>query len=173
MLLLAKFVVALVAVLHLWFLVLEMFLWKKPVGRRVFRTSPEFANASATLAANQGLYNGFLVAGLLWGLALGDEGAAVMLFFLACVTVADSQCQIRDDVIVRLERGPAPWPSPTARSFHCFRVARAHPVGTRLTVHASSEEKVAGTFDGIEPDGALRLRRDGDVELIRAGDVEL
>ena len=88
MLLLAKLVVALVAVLHLWFLVLEMFLWKKPVGRRVFRTSPEFANASATLAANQGLYNGFLAAGLLWGLALGDEGAAVMLFFLACVTVA-------------------------------------------------------------------------------------
>lgn len=88
MLTLAKVVVAVVALLHLWFLVLEMFLWTKPLGRRVFRTTPEFAAASATLAANQGLYNGFLAAGLLWGLALGDGGRAVMLFFLACVTVA-------------------------------------------------------------------------------------
>ena len=65
------------------------------------------------------------------------------------------------------------WRSSDPESFARAWLARAHPVGTRLTVHASTEEKVAGTFDGIEPDGALRLRRDGDVELIRAGDVEL
>ena len=88
MLTLAKIVVAVVALLHLWFLVLEMFLWTKPLGRRVFRTTPEFAAASATLAANQGLYNGFLAAGLLWGLTLGDGGRAVLFFFLACVVLA-------------------------------------------------------------------------------------
>ena len=65
------------------------------------------------------------------------------------------------------------WRSSDPESFARAWLARAHPVGTRLTVHASTEEKVAGTFDGIEPDGALRLHRDGDVELIRAGDVEL
>ena len=86
----AKVVVALVALLHLYFLVLEMFLWTKPAGRRVFRTTPEFAAASRTLAANQGLYNGFLAAGLLWGIARsgGGDGSAIVLFFLACVVVA-------------------------------------------------------------------------------------
>ena len=88
MLTLAKIVVAVVALLHLWFLVLEMFLWTKPLGRRVFRTTPEFAAASSALAANQGLYNGFLAAGLLWGLALGDGGRPVVLFFLVCVAIA-------------------------------------------------------------------------------------
>ena len=79
---------ALVALLHLYFLVLEMFLWTKPAGRRVFRTTPEFAEASKVLAANQGLYNGFLAAGLLWSITLGDDGFAVRMFFLACVVVA-------------------------------------------------------------------------------------
>jgi putative membrane protein len=65
-----------------------MFLWDKPFGRRVFKTTAEFAAASKTLAANQGLYNGFLVAGLVWGLALGDAGGQVKAFFLACVVVA-------------------------------------------------------------------------------------
>ena len=65
------------------------------------------------------------------------------------------------------------WRSSDPDSFARAWLARAHPVGTRLTVHASTEEKVAGTFDGIESDGALRLRRDGGVELVRAGDVEL
>jgi BirA family biotin operon repressor/biotin-[acetyl-CoA-carboxylase] ligase len=65
------------------------------------------------------------------------------------------------------------WRSSDPESFARAWLARAHPVGTRLTVHASTEEKVAGTFDGIEPDGALRLRREGGVELVRAGDVEL
>jgi putative membrane protein len=88
MIVLAKAVVALVALLHLYFLVLEMFLWTRPAGRRAFGTTPEFAQASATLAANQGLYNGFLAAGLLWGLALGRSGRAIVLFFLTCIVVA-------------------------------------------------------------------------------------
>ena len=86
--LVARVLVALVAALHLWFLVLEMFLWTKPLGRRVFGTTPEVAQSSAVLAANQGLYNGFLAAGLVWGLLLGTAGFAVLVFFLACVVVA-------------------------------------------------------------------------------------
>lgn len=84
----ANIAVGLVALLHAGFLVLEMFFWEKPLGRRVFRTTPEFAAAARTLAANQGLYNGFLAAGLAWGLWLGDEGLQIKLFFLACVIVA-------------------------------------------------------------------------------------
>lgn len=83
---LANVLIGLVAALHLYFLVLEMFLWDKPVGRRTFGLTPEFATASKTLAANQGLYNGFLAAGLVWGLLGG--GFAVKVFFLACVIVA-------------------------------------------------------------------------------------
>ena len=82
----ANALVALVAALHLYFLVLEMFFWTKPMGRKVFRLTPEFAEASRALAANQGLYNGFLAAGLAWGLAIGD--APIQLFFLGCVVVA-------------------------------------------------------------------------------------
>jgi putative membrane protein len=84
----ANIAIALVALLHLNFLVLEMFLWDKPFGRRTFKLTPEFAAASKGLAANQGLYNGFLAAGLLWGLALGAAGIDVKVFFLACVIVA-------------------------------------------------------------------------------------
>jgi putative membrane protein len=80
--------VAVVALLHLYFLVLEMFLWKKPAGRRIFGLTKEFAEASASLAANQGLYNGFLAAGLIWGLTAGPEGFSLKVFFLACVIVA-------------------------------------------------------------------------------------
>ena len=80
--------VALVALLHLYFLVLEMFFWEKPLGLRVFALTPEFAKASRALAANQGLYNGFLVAGLVWGLSLGAAGTSVKVFFLGCVVVA-------------------------------------------------------------------------------------
>jgi putative membrane protein len=81
--------VALIALEHVWFLVLEMFLWTKPLGLRTFRQSEEQARASAPLAANQGLYNGFLAAGLVWGL-LAPPGfaAAIKIFFLACVVVA-------------------------------------------------------------------------------------
>jgi len=84
----ANVVIALVALLHAYFLVLEMFLWDKPYGMRTFKLTPEFAAASKGLAANQGLYNGFLVAGLVWGLYLGDAGIHVKVFFLACVIVA-------------------------------------------------------------------------------------
>lgn len=77
-----------VALLHLYFLVLEMFFWDKPPGRRAFGLTPEFAAASKSLAANQGLYNGFLVAGLAWGLWLGAGGTSIKVFFLGCVVVA-------------------------------------------------------------------------------------
>lgn len=86
---LATVLVALVALLHLYFLVLEMFLWTRPLGLKTFRNTPEFAEASKVLAANQGLYNGFLSAGLLWGLSLGlGAGRPVISFFLGCVIVA-------------------------------------------------------------------------------------
>ena len=84
--LLPKVAVALVAVEHVYILVLEMFLWTTPKGLATFNLTPEFAQASASLAANQGLYNGFLAAGLFWGLATGDR--TFKLFFLACVVVA-------------------------------------------------------------------------------------
>ncbi len=79
---------ALVAVLHLYFLVLEMFLWTKPYGRRVFALTAEKAELTKSLAANQGLYNGFLAAGLVWGLMAGADGHAIKVFFLSCVIVA-------------------------------------------------------------------------------------
>lgn len=85
-----KVVVVVVAIEHLWFLFLEMFLWTKPMGRKVFRNTPEFALQTAALAANQGLYNGFLVAGLLWARYHPDPtvGGQIAVFFLACVLVA-------------------------------------------------------------------------------------
>ena len=85
---LANVLIALVALLHVCFLVIEMFLWDKPFGQRTFGLTPEFSAASKTLAANQGLYNGFLAAGLVWGLSMGNAGTAVEVFFLACVVVA-------------------------------------------------------------------------------------
>ncbi|HXD06629.1 MAG TPA: DUF1304 domain-containing protein [Burkholderiaceae bacterium] len=84
----ADIVVALVALIHVYILVLEMFLWDKPAGLRAFGQTPQAAAASKVLAANQGLYNGFLAAGLLWGLSLGTSGTSVKLFFLGCVLVA-------------------------------------------------------------------------------------
>jgi putative membrane protein len=81
-------VVGLVGLLHVYILVLEMFLWTTPRGQRAFGTTPEFAQATRVLAANQGLYNGFLAAGLFWGLSLGAAGAGVVVFFLLCVLVA-------------------------------------------------------------------------------------
>jgi putative membrane protein len=80
---------AVVAAMHLYFLVLEMFLWDKPAGRKAFGLKQEFATATKALAANQGLYNGFLVAGLVWGLLLGPQaGLHILFFFLGCVVVA-------------------------------------------------------------------------------------
>jgi putative membrane protein len=84
----AAIVIALVALLHGYFLVLEMFLWTRPIGLKTFGQTREAAEASRVLAANQGLYNGFLAAGLLWGLSLGQEGFGVKIFFLVCVMIA-------------------------------------------------------------------------------------
>jgi len=83
---LADLATALVALLHLAFLVLEMFLWTKPLGLKVFRNTREKAEISKVLAANQGLYNGFLAAGLAWGLI--DGSLPFKVFFLVCVIVA-------------------------------------------------------------------------------------
>ncbi|MCC2637351.1 MAG: transrane protein [Moraxellaceae bacterium] len=88
MIILSDIAIALVALLHVGFLVLEMFLWTKPYGRRVFGLKADFAEQSRALAANQGLYNGFLAAGLLWGLLLGADGFPEKVFFLSCVIVA-------------------------------------------------------------------------------------
>ena len=84
----ANVFVALMALLHVYILVLEMFLWTTPRGRQAFGVTQEFAEQSKVLAANQGLYNGFLAAGLVWGLTLGPAGYSVKLFFLACIFVA-------------------------------------------------------------------------------------
>src|SRR5438309_4799398 len=82
----ATIAIAFVAFEHFGFLVLEMFLWTKPFGRRTFGLTPELAEASKGLAMNQGLYNGFLAAGLLWGVWSGVQ--SIQLFFLGCVIVA-------------------------------------------------------------------------------------
>jgi putative membrane protein len=93
MALIANLLILLVAVLHLYFLVLEMFLWDKPKGMKVFGLTPQKAADTKVLAANQGLYNGFLAAGLFWGLfqsviEQGDAGLDFKVFFLLCVVVA-------------------------------------------------------------------------------------
>jgi len=90
LILIANVLVALVAALHVFFLILEMFLWDKPQGLKVFRNTPEKAEITKVLAANQGLYNGFLAAGLFWGLVHGNPAFAFQIkaFFLLCVIVA-------------------------------------------------------------------------------------
>jgi putative membrane protein len=82
----ANILITLIALLHLYFLILEMFFWDKPLGLRTFNQTPEKAKASKVLAANQGLYNGFLAAGLLWGLYLDAEN--IQVFFLCCILIA-------------------------------------------------------------------------------------
>ncbi len=86
MMMLAQILAAVVALLHVYFLVLEMFLWTRPLGLKVFRNTPEKAEITRVLAANQGLYNGFLAAGLVWGVVAAR--ADVLAFFLGCVVVA-------------------------------------------------------------------------------------
>lgn len=80
--------VGLIAALHFYILVLESFLWTTPRGMKAFGTTPETAQITASLAKNQGLYNGFLAAGLVWGATLGAAGSSIQLFFLGCVAVA-------------------------------------------------------------------------------------
>ena len=86
----ASILVALVAALHVYFLALEMFFWTRPLGLKTFRNTPEKAADSAVLAANQGLYNGFLAVGLVWGLLQPNPAFAfqIKVFFLLCVVVA-------------------------------------------------------------------------------------
>ncbi|MFJ5368767.1 DUF1304 domain-containing protein [Bosea sp. CER48] len=84
----ASVLVGLVALIHIYIVVLEMWLWDTPRGRKAFGLTPEFAKQTKVLAANQGLYNGFLAAGLIWGLWLGSGGLAIKAFFLGCVVVA-------------------------------------------------------------------------------------
>lgn len=94
MLVIASIATALIALLHIYILVLEMALWDKPKGMKVFGLKKEFAQATKVMAANQGLYNGFLAAGLIWGLILTTfeqavaQGQAIQIFFLSCVVVA-------------------------------------------------------------------------------------
>lgn len=83
-----QILIALVALLHGLFLVLEMFFWTQPLGRKIFGLKEDFANKSASLAANQGLYNGFLAAGLIWGLLDKTNGSNNLIFFLSCVIIA-------------------------------------------------------------------------------------
>ena len=83
---LANVLIGIVALLHLGFLVLEMFFWDHPFGRKRFGMTPEYSKASAVLAANQGLYNGFLAAGLIWGLSIAST--PIKIFFLICVVIA-------------------------------------------------------------------------------------
>lgn len=78
----------LVALLHIYILVLEMFMWETDRARKAFGTTPDFARQTKVLAANQGLYNGFLAAGLIWGVTLGEAGDPIKLFFLGCVAIA-------------------------------------------------------------------------------------
>ena len=85
---LADILTGVVALIHAYIVVLEMLLWETERGRKAFGTTPEFAKASKVLAANQGLYNGFLVAGLVWGIWLGEAGDPIKIFFLLCVAVA-------------------------------------------------------------------------------------
>jgi putative membrane protein len=84
----ATVVIAIIALLHVYILVLEMFLWDKPQGMKAFGLNQQMATATKVLAANQGLYNGFLAAGLFWGLYLGAAGFQIKVFFLICVLVA-------------------------------------------------------------------------------------
>ena len=88
MVLFTNIVVVVVAFLHFLFLVLEMFLWERPIGLKILGMNQEKAKITAFLAANQGLYNGFLSAGLIWGLILGPGGTGVIVFFLGCVVIA-------------------------------------------------------------------------------------
>ena len=84
----ATIAVIAVAILHFAFLILEMFLWNKPLGRRIFGLNREFAEQTAALAANQGLYNGFLAAGLVWGLVSRPPSIEISVFFLVCIIIA-------------------------------------------------------------------------------------
>ena len=85
---LANTLIVIVAAIHIYILILEMFLWQSKTGRKAFNLSADFARDTRVMAANQGLYNGFLAAGLLWGLWRGEQGLEITIFFLICVIIA-------------------------------------------------------------------------------------
>lgn len=109
--LLSTLLIILVAVLHAWFLILEMFLWQKPLGRKIFHLNVDFAKASAVLASNQGLYNGFLCAGLLWSVLANNPETALQLkiFFLSCVAIAGiyGACTLKNRRVFFIQALPA------------------------------------------------------------------
>ncbi len=106
--LLSDIVVGLVALIHLAFMALEMFLWEKPPGLKVFRQTPEQAAATRVLAANQGLYNGFLAAGLFWGLMPSVYASDIKIFFLSCVIIAGAYGAITaNHRILAIQAAPA------------------------------------------------------------------
>ena len=84
----ADLAILIIALLHIYILILEIFLWDKPMGLKAFGQTKEAATKSKVLAANQGLYNGFLAAGLLWGLLRGADGLEIKIFFLICIIIA-------------------------------------------------------------------------------------
>ncbi len=86
--LVSNLAVGFVALLHILFMALEMFLWTKPLGRKIFGLKQDFADASASLAKNQGLYNGFLAAGLIWSLLTNEFAFELKVFFLGCIIIA-------------------------------------------------------------------------------------
>jgi putative membrane protein len=157
----ANILVILVALLHVYFLVLEMFLWDKPRGMRTFRTTPEFAAASKALAANQGLYNGFLAAGLIWGVLSYDQD--VKIFFLACVIVAGVYGAVTvSRRILWVQALPAaialglvladPWPA-EARAYVIEKLASAE---TRARHDYFECGRIGGVgFEEASRDGAL------------------
>ena len=84
----SSIVISLLALLHVYILALEMFFWESPTSLRAFGLTPELAQATVAMGANQGLYNGFLAAGLVWGLTLGVAGRSIKVFFLLCILIA-------------------------------------------------------------------------------------
>lgn len=123
----SSLVIAIVAILHVYFLILEMFLWTKPLGLKAFRQTLESAEATKVLAANQGLYNGFLAAGLLWGLTLGEHGFDIKVFFLSCVVVAGVYgAATASRAILFIQALPAAIGLALLLSFEPFAVACIH-----------------------------------------------
>ena len=133
---LAIVLTALVAVLHLGFMVLEMVFWTRPLGRRVFGLDPQVARDSAKLAMNQGLYNGFLAAGLLWGLWLDARG--ITLFFLGCVVVAGlfGAATVKRSILY-VQALPPCWPPSPSTTSESRRVGA--PSGANLLPLASGQ----------------------------------
>ena len=155
----ANVVVALVALLHVYFLALEMFLWDKPLGLRVFGQTKEAAAATKVLAANQGLYNGFLAAGLFWGLSLGPGGAGTKVFFLCRVLIAGlfgAATASRKILFVQAFRQHSDWP------WSCSPEVRLHR-------HDKRQDQMDPAFiltSRLQPAGCRSMRTAGYVSFL-------